>query len=819
MSCKESEMHMTTKIKSISIAGIRGIRDSVTLPLNEKSVLLYGDNGTGKSSISDAVEWFYTDKVVHLSGNEIDLKEALRNSYQKESDTSSIAISYNRNIIDATKSLFSKKGKLISEISNLSDDFQKYYSTSQGENLLLRYQFLRDFIDQTKGDKLKYLSDIIGFSEVTKTKDVLRKVFNSIKSEIKTQNFEAQINNEKQTLIAKIGAAVSQENNLFEKINEIIAPLKTGITVNSIDNIDKVLNHIKKPANTKQLTELQFLENTNKALSTLKGEISFIDGEYQKYFTEFNKIAEDVQSIMQTFLAELLKSGETVISKKIHKEDNCPLCLQQKNLEELKADIQRRLKEIEESSKKKVAFDTSKKSVADIIAERLKRLELIANNTLLNEQENKNIKNAISRLSNKLTEYQKSANEKVTSGNKLPANNTLILTEDDFKIQEQISVRYEAIQTAIKNDKSTELYANISASKDAFLKIKRFEKDKSKLEYQKNSLEIIYNEFVKRQKEGLESFINTFSSYINDFYQYMNPDEQFHEIRIVTIGEDDELNGITIEYKYNNEWVSPPQKYFSESHLNCFGISFFLASVIAFNNENKFILFDDVVSSFDTMHRIKFANLLFEKFDNKYQIILLTHEAEWFSYVQQIAKRKGWTIGEIKWTEAKGAHLEEKPNDLKDFIERELANSSVDALGNPLRKYLEAKLKEICLNIEVKVSYRTNYDNEKRMPDELLNELKSKINKNGGQDIKAKVPVIEGVANSSLLGNLLSHNNPFNPKIGDLKAFWADIKKLEAIFYCQESTCTRPKVSMKNYDNVAKKIRCGCDSTKYEWKE
>ena len=96
------------------------------------------------------------------------------------------------------------------------------------------------------------------------------------------------------------------------------------------------MNHIKKPANTKQITELQFLENTNTALSTLSGEISFIDGEYQKYFTEFNKIAEDVQSIMQTFLAELLKYGETVITKKFHKEDNCPLCLQQKNLEELK---------------------------------------------------------------------------------------------------------------------------------------------------------------------------------------------------------------------------------------------------------------------------------------------------------------------------------------------------------------------------------------------------------------------------------------------------------------------------------------------------
>lgn len=808
---------MKTKIKNITISGIRGIRDTISLALNENSVLLYGDNGTGKSSISDAIEWFYTDKVSHLSGSEIDLKDALRNSYQKDTATSSITLSYSKNAIDATKNLFSKRGKLISEMSNSSDDFQKYYSDSQSENLLLRYQFLRDFIDQTKGDKLKHLSDIIGFSEVTKTKDVLRKAFTSIKSEIKIQNFETQINNEKRTLIAKIGAAVSQEKNLFEKVNEIIEPLKTGITVNTIEDVDKVLNHIKKPVNTKQITELQFLEDTNKALSTLKSEISFIDEEYKKYFSEFNKIAEDVQSIMQTFLAELLKSGETVISKKYHTEDNCPLCLQEKNLEELKTDIQRRLKEIEKSSKKKVAFDTAKKSVSDIITERLRRLEFISSTTLLNEQENKNIKKAINNVSVKLREYQKEVNVKVTSGNKLPANEALLLTEDDFIIQEQITSRIEYLKTIIKNDKSTELYANISAAKDAFLKIKRFEKDKSKLEYQKNSLELIYKEFLKHQKEGLESFINTFSSYINDFYQYMNPDEQFHEIRIVTMGEEDELNGITIEYKYNDMWVSPPQKYFSESHLNCFGISFFLASVIAFNKKNKFIVLDDVISSFDSTHRKRFADLLFEKFAD-YQFILLTHEAEWFSYVGQLAKRKGWTIGEIKWTESKGTHCEEKPNDLKEFIERELANSSVEALGNPMRRYLEAKLKDICMNLDVKVSFRLNDVNEKRMPNELLNELKSRIGKKGKQELKGKLPIIDRVSNSSVLGNLLSHDNPFNSKLGDLKSFWDDIKELERIFYCQDPTCKKPAVSMKNYDTIASKIRCGCDKTKYDWK-
>jgi hypothetical protein len=208
---------------------------------------------------------------------------------------------------------------------------------------------------------------------------------------------------------------------------------------------------------------------------------------------------------------------------------------------------------------------------------------------------------------------------------------------------------------------------------------------------------------------------------------------------------------------------------------------------------------------------------LFEKFAD-YQFILLTHEEQWFNYVRQLAKKKEWIVGEINWSDAKGTHLGEKPNDLKEFIERELANNSVEALGNPIRKYLESVLKDIAINLDVKVSFRLNDQNEKRMPDELLSELKSRIGKSGGQDIKAKVPIIDRVGYSTILGNLLSHDNPFNPKIGDLRAFWADIIELEKIFYCQEVGCKRPKVTLRNYDNVAKKIRCGCDTTKYEWK-
>jgi energy-coupling factor transporter ATP-binding protein EcfA2 len=796
---------MPTKIKKISISGLRGVQETMELSLSEKSILLYGDNGTGKSSISDSLEWFFKDSVSHLAGQEIDLKDALRNANIKDTEVSSVEIDFTKVAVNSSKKLSNKKGKLVSEYSNKSDYFVDFINQTQSENLILRYQFLTDFIDKTKGDKLKSLSDVIGFAEVNKTKEVLKKVYNSIKTEIKNQNYETQINTQKQIQIEKIGAAIGVEKNLFEKVNEIITPLKLNVVVKSFKDIDAVLTLLKAPANTKVLNELRFLENCKITLTNLKGEIELLNSEYEKYYTEFNKIADDVQSIMQVFFAELLKAGRTVIEKKYHKNDSCPLCLQPKGKDELLKDIQNRLKQIEESAQRKVVFDTAKQTVIKLSAERIKRLDLLRSDTHYNETSFEPIKKAIDDLVINISAYEKDGNEKVTSGNKISEAKTLKLKETDFAILTALTSKIASIQEVLKKDNNAVTYSNISSAKDAFLRIQKFEKEKNIFEDQRASMEVIYNEFVKKQKEGLENFITTFSGTINEYYQFMNPGEQFQELKIVTIGDEDELNGITIEYQYNGNWVSPPQKYFSESHLNCFGLSFFLASVIAFNKENKFLLLDDVISSFDSNHRKRFADLIFEKFAD-YQIILLTHENEWFQYVSQLAKRRNWLINEIKWSDANGTYLDDKPTDIRAIIETNLAKGNVDLLGNPIRKYLELTLKDICSNLEVKVSFRMNELNEKRMPDELLNELKSKIKKSS-KELQEQMPIFDRIINSNILGNLLSHDNPFSPKLGDLKAFWADLNAMEQLLYCQDPACKKP-VLVKHYDTVKKRIRC-----------
>ncbi len=58
------------KIKSINISGIRGIKNPLLLNLNSKSILIFGENGSGKSSLADAIEWYYSDSVEHLASRE-----------------------------------------------------------------------------------------------------------------------------------------------------------------------------------------------------------------------------------------------------------------------------------------------------------------------------------------------------------------------------------------------------------------------------------------------------------------------------------------------------------------------------------------------------------------------------------------------------------------------------------------------------------------------------------------------------------------------------------------------------------------------------
>ena len=54
------------RIRSIQLAWFRGAAEPVALEPNGKSMVVYGENGTGKSSFIDAIEYGLKGTIDHL---------------------------------------------------------------------------------------------------------------------------------------------------------------------------------------------------------------------------------------------------------------------------------------------------------------------------------------------------------------------------------------------------------------------------------------------------------------------------------------------------------------------------------------------------------------------------------------------------------------------------------------------------------------------------------------------------------------------------------------------------------------------------------
>lgn len=807
------------KVKSFEISGFRGIRRNINLDLSSgKSVLIYGDNGSGKSSLADAFEWFYYDKVKHLTSEEIDNKgiTALRNTFLSDEEDAYFELKYSDSKYDSKRSLFLKKSKLTSEYSNTSQDFKDYLSASLKENLILRYKDLLRFILFSKTDKLNEVSQIIGFSEVSKVKAVFKKAIGDLKKELKIKDYENHRGIKQRQIMDQIGQSIFDDNQYLNAVSELIKPLNLPIEIKDDTSINNVLELLKKPEDKEAVEQQLSYEKAIENLSNFKTSFDNIYSSYKSLNERCQQIAQDRDKLKKISLEPLLSQGYSILGKRLYEDDKCPLCLQNKNREELIDELRKRLAELAIVKKEKDAAIEEKNTTQRFIQVALTEIENALKEKSLRLDENAALREKIEQIKAKVTTASEKIRKTDFSEIEQVSKPEDFISLDIVAFQDLISVLADKklkIITGKKDDITFTVYSKIFSVRQFYDEIKSMKRASDVLTQQQQSLELIYNEFVKKQREGLCSFLESISREMNDLYLFMNDSENVSEIELIPLDEDDEFVGITLQFKFHGKPESPPHKYLSESHLNCLGICLFLASVKAFNKLNKFIIFDDVISSFDTNHRARFARLLIEKFSD-YQISLLTHEKDWFDLISSMVKGKNWLIKKVRWDHDNRSCIEEPLIDLKSRIENKIKISDSAELGNIIRKYLERLLKDICFNLEVKVKFLFNEHNENRMSNELLSELKGKL-KDRKSELKDQ-PVFDRLNASMFLGNRTSHDSTFTERIDDLKMFYGDVLELEGLFRC--SQCNN-LISKKYYDAVEDTIKCSCGKTKYSWKK
>jgi hypothetical protein len=286
----------------------------------------------------------------------------------------------------------------------------------------------------------------------------------------------------------------------------------------------------------------------------------------------------------------------------------------------------------------------------------------------------------------------------------------------------------------------------------------------------------------------------------------MHPNEEVDDVQLIVLDE-----GIEFEYSFHGKRVYPPLKYLSESHLNSLGIAAFLASAKAFKRVTDFLVFDDIVTSFDSNHRLRLAQLLRSEFSDR-QILLLTHQPFWFQIVKKQMLPHGWLAFELELTPAAKLQFRGSSLSIKDEITRKKTEGSLSA--NDLRAYLERSLKDVCLALEVKVAFRYNDENERRMAGELISALRSILKRKSAGTLTE--PIFSNLETCNLITSTGSHDSGPVLSSGDIATASECILKLEELFLC--SKCQK-YISVEKYVDHERKAFCSCGAKHLAWKE
>lgn len=799
------------RLKKLTIAGFRGARYPVQLDFTSacKSMAIFGENATGKSTITDAVEWFLRERVDHLWREDCK-DEALRNVHLDDKEDALVTLEFSDQRFSGGKRL--TKALAVRD-SNKTQEFTDYIARTADERLVLRTATLTHFINKRKGEKREELANIIGYEALIEFRKVILAAQHSLEKHsdyinAKTNQVVAQAK-----LMKLCGEVLVSEEKLFAKAGQIVQGFKPRTMITDENSylqcIEELRGKIPQQEKAEKRAKLAELKRASESLSRAAKTAG--DSE-DKFLPAYSRLVRSSEKIKLLDLEQFLSKGKYVLDKALTEPGKCPFCGSVVDLDHLKAEVAKRIRELEavrsefeRTRSVKDGWVTSVKEVSRLAHEcedRWADLDVPPEFATLVRQAGADALALATAIESKFQLYQEIEEDPIREQVRKQ-----LVSELAARIQ-KIDEDIKALHLTKEENALIDAIQTLKDLRSAFGEYRQNTKTKEAFETQIRTLAKIKDDFIRMQNQAFQNVLDRISAAVSKYYLTLHPpkNENVDDVNLRIVGEE----GIEFEYSFHGKKTYPPLKYLSESHLNALGLALFLASAKSFNKESNFLVLDDVVTSFDAAHRVRLLRLLQEEFKDR-QILLLTHERHWFEIIKKELAGVGWIIHEVDWSQENGVQLRAVPEDLRELIK--LKRAQGHNVANDVRTLLEEMLKEICRSLQVKMAFRYNDRNEERMVGELLSELRGTLNEKA-PTLKDDT-ILKQIETSSFLGTKGSHDRPKEISKGDIDVALEDIDKLEGLFRCGK--CGH-LLSRERFVEAEKKIACKCGNKAAGWK-
>ena len=217
--------------------------------------------------------------------------------------------------------------------------------------------------------------------------------------------------------------------------------------------------------------------------------------------------------------------------------------------------------------------------------------------------------------------------------------------------------------------------------------------------------------------------IDNISEDIESMWATLHPGETIDSVRLsLPPGAD---KAIDVVLKFHGLDQESPRLTLSEGYRNSLGLCIFLAMAKRVVDIERPLFLDDVVVSLDRNHRGMIQELLEKEFSDR-QVIILTHDREWYTELRhQLGHNNSWIFKTLLPYETPdtGIRWSHKTTTFDDA--RALIMERPDVAGNDARKIMDVELSMIAERLQIRLPYLRSDKNDRRMAHDFLTRLVS----------------------------------------------------------------------------------------------
>lgn len=563
---------------SLQIVNLRGSVTpfKLTFEKNKNLTIIYGENGTGKSTVADAFDFLGNGNVGSLDRRGLGLTQKFWPSIGKTAAEVKVTLETQAGACSVAL------GKKVIVVSN---------ERLRPKVAVLRRSEILGLIEARPADRYEQIRRFVDVTGVEIAEGTLRKL-------------EIDKGRDYETAITRVSENLGEIDRFWGQAGS------PGI--NALDwaaqEVQKDQSYLdtRKAAIDRLITAWDVVAAYPDKLSALAAKAKAAEFARQQAEKE---LADITGSVANDYLAvlDLLKAAQAHFE--MHPNPTvCPLCESSEKAAGLVEEVNRRIQSQGAHSKLEAA--------KQIVAAKAKALD-VANQLLVDAK-----KSAIADAA-ALAAY-------CASGELPPEVNTPTLPAPDdltswvqwIQINQKKRTAWEQASNDCVADKK--FINTLRTSLDTLQANKKSAKELEALLPRIKQAAALVEE---QRKKFTDDILNAISGRVGELYEAIHPNEGLN--KIVLALDATKRASLEIATEFGGKKDAPPQAYFSDSHLDTLGLCVFLALAECDAPEEKLLVLDDVLGSVDEPHVERIIGMIYDVLQKFRHAVITTHYRPW----------------------------------------------------------------------------------------------------------------------------------------------------------------------------------------------